>query len=113
MAVQTALHRKAYNNDDMLVCMDEFASPFAQLEHMGYDAYVPESHKAPMLLASIPVKSPLEMTAAALRTNYMSGLTWASVSTILIDDHIALKARSGGGAALSAPGGRLGCRNRK
>jgi hypothetical protein len=42
----------------------------------------------------------------------MSELTWASVSTSLIDDHIALKARSGRGAALSEPGGRLGCRNR-
>jgi hypothetical protein len=54
IVVQTALHRKAYNNDDMSVCMDEFASLFAQLEHMGYDSSVPESHKAPMLLASIP-----------------------------------------------------------
>jgi hypothetical protein len=42
----------------------------------------------------------------------MSELTWASVSTILIDDHITLKARSGGGATLSVAGGRLGHRNR-
>jgi hypothetical protein len=54
IAVQTALHRKAYNNDDMSVCMDEFASLFAQLERMGSDASVPESHKATILLASIP-----------------------------------------------------------
>jgi hypothetical protein len=51
---QTALYRKTYNNGDMFVFVDEFASLFAQLEHMGYDSSVPESHKAPMLLASIP-----------------------------------------------------------
>jgi hypothetical protein len=43
----------------------------------------------------------------------MSELTWASVPTRLIDDHIALKARSGGGAALSEYDGRHGRRNRK
>jgi hypothetical protein len=42
----------------------------------------------------------------------ISELTWASASTILIDDHIALKARSGGGAILSESGGRHGRRNR-
>jgi hypothetical protein len=60
-----------------------------------------------------PVESPLATTAAALRTKDMSELTWASVSTILIDDHIALKVRSGGGAALSEYDGRHGRRNRK
>jgi hypothetical protein len=43
----------------------------------------------------------------------MSELTWASASTILIDEHIALKMRSGGGAALSECDGRHGRRNRK
>jgi hypothetical protein len=65
-----------------------------------------------MLLAWIPVESPLETTAAARRTKDMSKLTWASVSTILVDEHITLKARSGGGAALSESGGRHGRRNR-
>jgi hypothetical protein len=113
MAVQTALHRKTYNNDDISVFADEFASQVPQLERMGSDASVPESHKATILLASIPVKSPLETTAAAPRTKDMSELTWASVSTILVNEHITLKARSGGGATLSESGGRHGRRNRK
>jgi hypothetical protein len=78
----------------------------------GSDSSVPESHKATILLASIPVKSPLETTAAAPRTKDMSELTWASVSTILIDERNELKMRSGGGAALSESGGRHGRRNR-
>jgi hypothetical protein len=93
--------------------VDELASLFDQLERMGSYASVPESHKALTILSSIPVESPLETTAAALRTKDMSELTWASVSTILVDEHSALKARSGGGAALSASGGRHGRRNRK
>jgi hypothetical protein len=92
--------------------VDEFASQVPQLERMGSDSSVPESHKAPMLLAWIPVKPPLESTAAALRAKDMSELTWVSVSTILIDEQTAFKARSGGGAALSESGGRHGCRNR-
>ena len=52
----------------MATFVDEFKSLFSQLERMGKDAAIPETHKAPMLLASIPVDSPLEVTAAALRT---------------------------------------------
>jgi hypothetical protein len=58
------------------------------------------------------VESPLATTAAALRTKDMSELTWASVSTILIDERNELKMRSGGGATLSVAGGHLGRRNR-
>jgi hypothetical protein len=108
IAAQTALYRKTYNNGDLPVFVAELASLLPQLERMGYDSSVPESHKATILLASIPVKSPLETTAAALRTKDMSELTWASLPTILIDEHIALKPRSGGGAALSESGGRHG-----
>ena len=56
---------------------------------MGKDAAIPETHKAPMLLASIDPKGPLESTAAALRTKEASELTWEYVATTLIDEHNA------------------------
>ena len=62
---------------------------------MGKDAAIPESHKAPMLLASIPVDSPLEVTAAALRTKDIEDLTWEYVSATLIDEVKARNMRTG------------------
>jgi hypothetical protein len=51
---QTALYSKTCNNGDFSMFVDELASQVPQLERMGYDASVPESHKATILLASIP-----------------------------------------------------------
>lgn len=54
---------------------------------MGKDATIPESHKAPMLHASIYPDSSLEPTAAAFRTKEVSELAWEYVATTLIDEY--------------------------
>lgn len=46
--------------------VDQYTSIFAQLEHMGQDAAIPESHKAPILLAVVDANCAIESTAAAL-----------------------------------------------
>ena len=56
---------------------------------MGKDSAIPESHKAPMLLASIYQTCTLESTAAALRTKDASELSWDYVATTLIDEYNA------------------------
>ena len=63
-----------------------------------------------MLLASIPVDSPLEVTAAALRTKDIEDLTWEYVSATLIDEVKARSMRtgdaSGSGQSNTNPSGR-------
>lgn len=54
---------------------------------MGNDAAIPDTHKAPMLLTSIDPNCALESTAAALRTNEVTELTWDYVATTMIDDY--------------------------
>lgn len=76
IAVQTQLFRMSYTGQNMSAYIDQYSSLFNQLEQMGKDAAIPESHKAPMLLASIDPKCFLESTAAALRTKDPSELTW-------------------------------------
>ena len=110
IAVQTQLYRKVYDGGCMATFVDEFKSLFSQLERMGKDAAIPETHKAPMLLASIPVDSPLEVTAAALRTKDIEDLTWEYVSATLIDEVKARSMRtgdaSGSGQSNTNPSGR-------
>lgn len=89
IAVQTQLFRMTYNGQNMSSYIDKFTSLFSQLERMGKDAAIPETHKAPMLLASIDPQSFLESTAAALRTKDTSELTWDYVATTLIDEYNA------------------------
>lgn len=86
IAVQTQLFRMRFTGQNMSKYVDEYSSLFSQLERMGKDSAIPESHKAPMLLASIDPSSPLEVTAAALRTKDASELTWDYVTVTLIDE---------------------------
>ena len=90
IAVQTQLFRMSYSGQDMASYVDQYTSLFSQLERMGKDAAISESHKAPMLLASIDPNCFLESTAAALRTKESSELTWEYVATTLIDEYNAL-----------------------
>jgi gag-polypeptide of LTR copia-type len=96
IAIQTQLYRKTNNGSDMAKFIDEYCSLFSQLERMGKDAAIPETHKAPMLLAAIPVDSPLEVTAAALRTKDVAELTWEFVTTTLIDETESRSMRTSG-----------------
>ncbi len=89
IAVQTRLFRMKYTTQNMSSYVDTYASLFSQLERMGKDAAIPESHKAPMLLASIEPDSALESTAAALRTKDIEDLSWEYVARTLIDEYNA------------------------
>lgn len=95
IAVQTQLFRMRYNGQSMSEYVDQYTALFALLERMGKDASIPESHKAPMLLASIDPSCSLESTAAALRTKEVSELTWEYVATTLIDEYNAKVSRGG------------------
>ena len=94
IAVQTQLFRMTYKDQNMSTYVDQYTSLFSQLERMGKDAAIPETHKAPMLLASIDPTCSLEPTAAALRTKSISELTWDYVATTLIDEYNARHASS-------------------
>lgn len=96
IAVQTQLFRLSYNGQNMSEYVDQFAALFSQLDRMGKDAAIPESHKAPMLLASIDPNCSLESTAAALRTKEITELTWDYVATTLIDEYNARQMTSAG-----------------
>ena len=89
IAVQTQLFRMSCNGQDMSSYIDQYTSLFSQLERMGKDSAIPDSHKAPMLLASIDQACSLESTATALRTKDASELTWNYAATTLIDDYNA------------------------
>lgn len=87
IAVQTQLYRMRYKGQDMAKYIDEYTALFSQLEFMGKEVAIPETHKAPMLLASIDPSSDMEPIAAALRTKNADELTWEYVATTLIDEH--------------------------
>lgn len=86
IAVQTQLFRLSYTGQNMSTYIDQYTTLFSQLERMGKDAAIPETHKAPMLLASIDQSCSLESTAAAIRTKNCDDLTWDYVATTLIDE---------------------------
>ena len=92
--MQTQLFRMSYTGQNMATYVDQFTSLFSQLERMGEDAAIPESHKAPMLLASIDPSCALESTAAALRTKDIDDLKWDYVATTLIDEYNARQTSS-------------------
>jgi len=87
ISVLTAVYQKKYSGkQDMDEYVNDFANLFSQLERMGKDTAVPETHKAPLLLASIGHGSSLESTVAALRLKDTEHLTWESVTSDLIQE---------------------------
>lgn len=87
ISVLTSVYGKKYQDTmSMPKFVDEFETLFAQLERMGEDTAVPESHKAPLLLASMGHESALESTVAALRLKETACLTWEAVSADLIQE---------------------------
>lgn len=99
ISVLTTMYTKRFNSrkDNMGKFIDEFETLFAQLERMGPDTKIPESHKAPLLLASMGTTSQLESTVAALRTKDTDELTWETVTSDLIQEwkHIKSSHHSG------------------
>lgn len=64
---------------------------------MGKDVAITETHKEPMLLASIDPACAFESTAAAFRTKDVAELTREYVETTLIDEYNAKEALSDDG----------------
>lgn len=79
----------------MAKVVDEYSTVFPQLERMGKEAAIPESHKAPMFLASVNPSSHLEVTVADLRRKDIADLPWDYVATKLIDEYNAKHVISG------------------
>lgn len=87
ISVLTSVYKKSFGQkDSMPRYIDEFESLFAQLERMGEDAAIPESHKAILLLASLTHYSSLKSTVAALRLKNVEDITWETVSADLIQE---------------------------
>lgn len=89
IAVQTQLFRKSYKGHILLEHNNQYSSLFAELERMGREAVIPESHKALILLLSINLHGTLKSTASALRTNGAQELAWEYVATTLLDEYNA------------------------
>lgn len=92
--VQTQLFHMQYTDQNTLEYVDKHTSLFSQLEQMGKDAPIPETHKASILLASTDPKCSLESTAVALRTKKVPERTWDYVTTTLIDEYNPRHSRS-------------------
>lgn len=60
--------------------VDEFESLFLQLERMGDDTKIPQSHKTLLLLEIMNNSSLIESTVVALRTQEPDQLSWKAVS---------------------------------
>lgn len=71
--------------------LDHYTSLFLQLERMGKDAAIPDSHEAPILLTSIDITCSLGSTAATLRTKEPNELAWEYVATTFINECNARK----------------------
>lgn len=54
--------------DDISEYTDEFEILFSQLDLMGAETRISETHKAPLLLTSMENSSPFKSTVAALQT---------------------------------------------
>lgn len=84
----TAVYSKRYNGKyNMAKYIDEYETLFAQLEKMGDKAKIPETHKVPLLLASLGTNSVWKTTVASLRLREIENLKWEDVTTDLIEEH--------------------------
>lgn len=84
----TTMYTKRFNpkKDNMGKFIDEFETLLAPLDRMGTDTKIPESHKAPLLWASLGKTSQLESTVAALRKKDTDDITWESVTSDLVPE---------------------------
>eukprot|EP00171_Calliarthron_tuberculosum_P018320 IDg18320t1 len=87
IATLISVYSKRFNGKaSMCKYIEDFNHLFSQIESMDPEASIPESHKAPLLLASIRTESVIESTIAALRLKDIKNLTWESVPTDLIQE---------------------------
>lgn len=89
IAIQTQLFRMSYKEQDMSTYVDQYSTFFSQLERMGKNIAIPETHKAPLVLASIDPRCALKTAAAALRTKEVDELSWDYVTTTFINEYNA------------------------
>jgi len=76
ISILTSVYSKTFGvKDNMPKYIDDFESLFSQLERMGKQTAIPETHKAPLLLASLSQYSPLQSSVTALRLKDTDDLT--------------------------------------
>lgn len=71
----------------------KIAMLLAQLNKTPNEMVLSDSHKSPLLLASIGIGSEYETTAAALRTKNVDEISFDYVSTTLIEEYRARSTR--------------------
>lgn len=72
IAVQTQLFCMRYSGQNMSGYIDRYTSLYPQFKRIGKNSAIPESHKAPILLASTDLTCSLRPTVAALRRKDIS-----------------------------------------
>ncbi len=87
ISLLTSIYSKRYSGKSMSKYIDELSQLFAQLETMGEDARLPDSHQVAILLASIGNYPGLESTVAALRLRDADDLSWECVTSDLIEEY--------------------------
>lgn len=97
ISIPTTMYTKRFNGQEegRTSYFDKFESLFAQLDHIGTDTSIPDSHKAPLLLGSMSSNSPLQCAFPALRTCKNDKLTWEHTTAYLIQERGRLKCRVG------------------
>lgn len=88
------LYQVKYDNGSMEKHCDSIAALLSQLAKMGPEMAVPETHKGPLLLASIGAETKFDAAVTALRTRNVEELTSEFVATTLIEEARSRSAKS-------------------
>lgn len=86
ISVLAPMYTKIFNlrKDNIGNFFNKCKSLIAQLEHLGQKINIPESHKVPLILASLGTTLQLVSTVAALKTKDTDEPTWETVTSALI-----------------------------
>lgn len=87
--------KRLSSEDNMATYNDEFETLFLQLKRMGTDTRISETHKTTLLLTRLGKSSPLESTAAVLKTLDFDQLTRDAVTFDVIQEWTQLKLQVG------------------
>lgn len=88
IATITAAYSKRYSNGyNMATYCDEFVSLFTTLERMEKSAAIADSHKAPILLASLGHSSQYEALVSAMMLCTADEISWDTLRADLIQEY--------------------------
>jgi len=91
-ALLASLYKKRFNkNDQMNKHIDEFNSLLSQLESMGDNYKIPDSHKPILLMTSIGNDCGPANVLAALRMRDAENLAWDGVCSDLVQEWETVK----------------------